>query len=247
MAKKSLKIKVVGTGGIGLCVLPSLCRYLNYSVDKFPDVQIGLIDGDVFEDRNRERQSFSQIGPKATMTAESYSKEFPRLTITDHPVYLDENNIFQHLREGDTVLVCVDNHKTRKLISDRAEELKNITIISGGNDLTDGNVLVHIRKNGKNITPPLASEFHPEIANPMDKHPGEVVAQGCQAQAPASPQLLFTNNLIAANMLAFLHNVIDEDNMKKITANPQHWHELCVDMESPKGPKAVVRERFVKN
>lgn len=244
--KKPLKIKVIGTGGIGLCVLPVLCRYLNYNAEKFPDVQIGLIDGDTFEEKNRERQEFSELGPKATMTAEEYKQKFPRLFITDHPVYVAEHNVIQLIRENDIVLMCVDNHKTRKLISDRAEELKNVTIVSGGNDLTDGNVLVHIRRNSKNVTPPLASTFHPEIQNPMDKHPGEVVeSQGCQVVVVSEPQLLFTNNLIAANMLAFLHNILDEKRFEKVVQAPEHWHELCVDMIGNKGPKAVVRERKV--
>jgi molybdopterin/thiamine biosynthesis adenylyltransferase len=244
IVKKPLKIKVVGTGGIGLCLLPVLCRYLNYSTEKFPDVQISLIDGDHFEERNRERQDFVEVGPKASMTAAKYKGEYPRLLIQDHPVYVADYNVIQLIREGDIVLLCVDNHNTRKLISDRAEELNNVIVISGGNDLTDGNVLVNIRRDGKNVTLPLTSGFHPEIANPTDKHPDDVVeAQGCQVVAVAEPQLLFMNNLIAANMLAFLYNVLEEKQFEKILSAPEHWHELLVDMKGNKGPKAVVRER----
>jgi len=246
-AKKPLKIKVIGTGGIGLCVLPTLARYLNYNGEKFPDVQLSLIDGDHFEERNRERQDFVEVGQKATMTAEKYRNEFPRLMFFDHPVYVADHNVIQLVREGDIVLLCVDNHKTRKLISERAEELNNVIVISGGNDLTDGNVLVHIRRDGKNVTPPLASAFHPEIADPKDKHPGEVEeAKGCQVVAVSEPQLLFTNNLIAANMLAFLHNVLDEQRFAKVQSAPEFWHEMCVDLQGHKGPKAVVRERAAK-
>ena len=39
VAKKPLKIKVIGTGGIGLCLLPSLCRYLNYNGETYPSVE----------------------------------------------------------------------------------------------------------------------------------------------------------------------------------------------------------------
>lgn len=247
VAKKPLKIKVIGAGGIGLCVLPILCRFLNYNVEKFPDVQLSLIDGDHFEERNRERQDFVEVGPKASMTAEKYRDEFPLLTIFDHPVYVADHNVIQLIREGDIVILCVDNHKTRKLISDRAEELKNVTIISGGNELTDGNILVHIRRDDKNITLPLASVFHQEIVNPKDKHPDEVEqAQGCAVVAVAAPQLLITNNLIAANMLVFLHNILDENRFTQILASPEFWHELFVDMQGRKGPSAVARERQPK-
>ena len=75
-AKKPLKVKVVGTGGIGLSLLPNLCRYLNYSGDKFPSVELSLIDGDHFEERNRERQEFVETGPKASMTAADCRRAF---------------------------------------------------------------------------------------------------------------------------------------------------------------------------
>lgn len=242
--KAPLKIKVIGTGGIGLCVLPTMCRYLNYNGDKFPDVQVSMIDGDQFEERNRERQDFVEVGPKATITAEKYRDEFPRITFFDHPVYVADHNVIQLIRENDIIMLCVDNHKTRKLISDRAEELNNVTVISGGNDLTDGNVLMHVRRNGENVTLPLASAYHPEIAEPTDKHPSEVEqVVGCQEIAVSEPQLLFTNNLVAANMLAFLHNILDENRFAKILGSPEFWHEQCIDLQGYKGPKAIVRER----
>lgn len=242
-----LKIKVVGTGGIGLCLLPTLCRWLAHSRVKFPDIQISLIDGDQFEEKNRERQSFNELGPKATTTANAYRTEFPGLLFFDHPTYIDDNNIIQLIRENDIVMVCVDNHKTRKLISDRAEELKNVTIINGGNDYTDGNVLMHIRRDNKNITPPLASSYHPEIAFPTDKHPGEVAeSQGCQVVAVSAPQLLIMNNMIAANMLAFLYNLLEDKQFAKIVKDPKNWHELLADLKSNKGPKAATRERILK-
>ena len=252
MAKKTvepvaispLKIKVIGTGGIGLCLLPSLCRYLNYNGETFPSVQISMIDGDSFEERNRGRQDFVENGPKATMTAIEYRSKFPRLTFWDHPVYVADHNVIQLIRENDVVMLCVDNHKTRKLISERAEELNNVTIVSGGNDWTDGNVLVHIRRDGKNLTPPLASKFHPEILNPTDENPADVEqkAEGCAVLAVASPQLLITNNYIAANMLAALYNVIDKEQYKKVLAAPQNFAEVYCDLAIM---KSIPRERKV--
>ena len=251
MAKKSadtkkppLKIKVIGTGGIGLCLLPVLCRYLNFSGEKHPSVEISLIDGDTFEERNRERQAFDQVGPKATVTAIEYRDKFPRLTFWDNPVYVADNNVIQLIRENDIVLLCVDNHKTRKLISERAEELKNVTVISGGNDWTDGNVLAHIRRDDKNLTPPLASKFHPEILNPTDKNPADVEqkAEGCNELAVSEPQLLITNNAIAATMLNVLFGFLDEKQYEKVLANPHLHAEFYVDISVV---KTISRERKV--
>lgn len=242
--KKPLKVKVVGTGGIGLCLLPTLCRYLNYNGEKYPSVEVSLIDGDSFEERNRERQDFVEVGPKASMTAVEYRGKFPRLMFWDHPVYIADHNIIQMVREHDVVLLCVDNHKTRKLISDRAEELNNVTVISGGNDWTDGNVLIHIRRDGKNLTPPLANKYHPEIVNPADKNPAEVEQKpdGCAEIAVAEPQLLITNNYIAANMLAAFFNVVDETQYEKVVAAPENYGELYCDLTTL---KAVPRPRKV--
>jgi molybdopterin/thiamine biosynthesis adenylyltransferase len=244
LTKKPLKIKVIGTGGIGLCLLPTLCRYLNYNGEKYPAVEISLIDGDSFEERNRERQDFVEVGPKASMTAAEYRGKFPRLMFWDHPVYVADNNVIQLIRENDIVLLCVDNHKTRKLISERAEELKNVTVISGGNDWTDGNVLVHIRRDEKNLTPPLANKYHPEIMNPTDKNPAEVEqkAEGCNELAVSEPQLLITNNYIAANMLAALFNLVDEKQYEKVLAAPHNYAELYCDLTVL---KTLPRERKV--
>ena len=146
------KVKVIGSGGIGLCLLPQLCRFLNYENKKFPEVEVSVIDGDTFEDKNRARQSFKNFGPKSTQTANDLREQFPRIVFYDHPVFVDEDNAVRFMRENDIILSCVDNHKTRKILHDRAMELKNITVISGGNDQVDGDVITHIRRDGIDIT-----------------------------------------------------------------------------------------------
>jgi molybdopterin/thiamine biosynthesis adenylyltransferase len=237
MAKKPpLKIKVIGTGGIGLCLLPTLARFLNYSEEKFPYVELSLVDGDEFEPKNLDRQKFEDFGPKASVTAEAYRKEFDRLTIYDHPVYVDDANIKQLIVENDIVLLCVDNHATRKLVSDRAEKLKNVTIISGGNDLTDGNVLTHIRRDGKNITLPIAS-FHQAIANPTDENPAYAnKAAGCAKIVASSPQVLIMNNYIGANMLAMFYTVVSDFDGKAgidvIKAKAEKYSDVYCDLKT---------------
>jgi hypothetical protein len=95
----------------------------------------------------------------------------------------------------------VDNHATRKLLSDRCTELDDVVLISGGNRFTDGNIQVHVRKDGQDITLPIAS-YKNEIANPTDKNPADVRREGgCEVERASSPQLLITNNVVAALML----------------------------------------------
>lgn len=242
MSKTS--VKVIGTGGIGLSLLPNLCRFLNYEVEKFPQVSVSLIDGDEFEEKNRSRQRFARAGKKATVTAEELRDEFPRIMFFDHPVYVDDVNAVRFLREGDIVLSCVDNHRTRKILSDRALELRDVTLINGGNDLTDGDVITHIRRGGVNITAPLACRHHhPAIANPTDIHPNEANQPGgCSRMAESAPQLVLMNNLVAANMLAMFYNITDPVVYSSVLANPAMYHQVYLDMRAC---KAVPRERKV--
>jgi molybdopterin/thiamine biosynthesis adenylyltransferase len=197
---KKLKVKVVGCGGVGLCVLNVLPRYLSYLKDH--EVELSLIDGDSFEENNRSRQGFSRRGNKAEVTAEQLRQEFTNLYCWTTAEYLTEENVFMLIRDGDVVFSCVDNHATRKLLSERCEQLENVVLISGGNEYEDGNIQVHIRKNGQNVTQPIANKYHPEIVNPQDRNPGDTTRQGgCDAQRESQPQLLITNNSVAALML----------------------------------------------
>lgn len=196
---KTRKIKVIGAGGIGGHLLEPLCRYLNYTDDY---VELTVYDGDRFEERNRERQRFSQCENKAQHTVELLKKDFPKLHIKAKEEYITDDNVITSIRNDDVVFLCVDNHATRKLVSDRCEELDDITLISGGNDYTDGNVILYMRKNGKDITKP-PTQLHPKIAEPQDKNPGELNDQermGCQQEAQTNPQLLFANLAIASAM-----------------------------------------------
>ena len=79
-----------------------------------------------------------------------------------------------------------------------------MVLISGGNDGleqglggTYGNVQVHVRQGGINLTAPL-TQFHPEIAPPQDVSPADA---SCRELAAAGvPQLSFTNLAVASAM-----------------------------------------------
>ena len=197
--KPTRKIKVIGSGGIGTHLIEPLARYLSYTEDY---CEVTVVDGDEFEERNRERQRFTECSNKAEGTVSWLKSIFPKIHFRSVKEYVTDDNIIMIIREGDTVFLCVDNHSTRKLASERCSELDNVVMISGGNGETDGDVLVYIRKNGKDFTQPLTSL--PEIAKPDDKNPGNFTdedRQGCQEEAEANPQLLFTNLDIASSML----------------------------------------------
>jgi molybdopterin/thiamine biosynthesis adenylyltransferase len=215
--KKNMRIRVVGAGGIGLCLLPPLCRFLSFGSGTFSfyNPEVWIADGDSYEPKNKSRQKFDRFGNKAESSATAFGKEFPQINVRPFPEYVTSENIESLIRENDFVFSCVDNHSTRLLLSNHCDKLRDVVLISGGNELTDGNVQVYIRQNGKDVTLPLDSKYHPEIANPPsgDENPGEIV--GCAGLAPSAPQLLITNNFIAALMLnafyAFLTQKMNYD------------------------------------
>lgn len=195
---REMNITVIGIGGIGTKLLYyTLPEFL---AGRFPEdlVRVTLVDGDAYEDRNRDRQHFHRIGNKADVAAEALAELFPKISFTAEPRYVTDENALLRVGEDDIIFLCVDNHATRRLVSKRCEELRNVVLISGGNDFTDGNIQVFVRKDGASMTAPLTT-YHPEIENPRDKRPDEA---GCAALAASgNAQITITNNDIAAAML----------------------------------------------
>lgn len=198
-----MRTVVIGLGGIGSNLLDGVCRLLSYSSLQDEERRVLFIDGDAYNDNNRRRQRFLNIGNKAIVSVQELKDGFPELSIEAKPHFVDEDNIFLMIREGDAVLLCVDNHATRKLVSDHVCQLQNVFMVSGGNTEFDGNIQIYTRCNGVELTPPL-TWLHPEIENPADHNPAEV---GCDERtASGQTQLLRVNATIAAFMLnAFGH------------------------------------------
>ena len=165
-----------------------------------------LVDGDEYEPKNYERQEFSQMGNKAEVKATELEIKFPEIRVDSYDAYINETNTAEVIKEGDVVFLCVDNHKSRNIISNYCKQLQDVTLISGGNDFTDGNVQIYVRRGGKDLTPDLAA-YHPEIANPADKLPDEL---SCEQLANADPQLYFVNLGVATLMCwAFYKTIVE--------------------------------------
>jgi hypothetical protein len=193
---------VIGVGGVGGIVLRMLVSYLRHR-DK-PCV-VYAIDGDAFEERNRDRQFFSRLGPKAEVLAEELSVDYgDGVTILPVPHYLTPQRARHLISDGDVVFCTPDNHATRRAVAARCGRLREIALFSGGNDGVEegktgacGNVQIHLRVDGRNVTNPITA-FHPEIAKPADRLPTQ---QGCGELAAGAPQLLFANLAVASGLL----------------------------------------------
>lgn len=201
------RVVVIGLGGIGSQLLPSLLHYL---VSRKFAGEIVLMDGDLYEEKNLNRQLVPDMGigmNKAEALAVSF-KHLP-VTISALPYYLDEINVELVIKENDLIVCGVDNHYTRRLIDERVQAMKNVSYISGGNDLTDGNSQVVRRRGGKSIDPPLCA-VHPEIAaalEPPDFTPG------CDAMVNAAPQIIVTNLMVASTMLNEMWAIMEDQEL----------------------------------
>jgi len=202
--KMTNNIKVIGLGGIGSIFIDKLSRYVSFGETSKTKFNITLVDGDHYENKNYERQEFIYLKNKAFSKMEDLNGKFNQDTISlAIDKYVNESNINTIINDGDTIFLCVDNHATRKLVSDYVKTLNNCILISGGNDYIDGNVQVYIRDDGKDITPSL-TEYHSEIDNPTDEHPEDM---SCEELSNSAPQLYFSNLTVATIMCWVLYSL----------------------------------------
>jgi len=197
-----LSIKIIGLGGVGSVLCEKISRFLNYATDI--EASLVLIDGDSYETKNYERQEFTQMGNKSEIKGGDLEDKFPNITLDYYPAYINQANIGEVIKTGDIIFLCVDNHKTRMITSKYCNLLDDVILISGGNELVDGNVQIYVRKGGKDLTPDLCA-YHPEIEIPGDRLPEEM---SCEELANSDPQLYFTNVWVATLMCGAFYNVV---------------------------------------
>lgn len=240
-------IKIIGLGGVGGIV----ARYGSLFLAPLTNgktARLVLIDGDTFEPSNATRMFFDDCGNKAIITLDDLQ---PRLAETGLALiaieeFITPGNIRRLIRNGDIVLLCVDNHATRKLVSDFCGLLDDVVLISGGNDGigegasgrfhngTYGNCQVYIRQWGEDRSPSL-TEYHAEIDEPDDDLPTET---DCVNMVVSTPQLLLANLQAASTILNALWLYL---------CGMSHYSELAFDIgEGLMKPLAIPKPRPAK-
>lgn len=198
------RIVLIGCGGIGSQLLPPLVRYLASRPE--PRGLLVLVDGDVFEPANLGRQVCSprDLGTNKAEALAPIARTagLGCQVIAEH---VDAASVGHIVREGDLVLLAVDNHPTRALVDRHLATLRDATLISGGNDETDGNVQLVRRRDGRSLDGHLV-EIHPEIGEEREE---EIRTPGCQVLATERPQLLVANLMVAAAMLNGIWAVLE--------------------------------------
>jgi adenylyltransferase/sulfurtransferase len=111
---KQARVLLVGAGGLGCPV----AQYLTAAGVG----TLGIIDGDVVEESNLQRQilfSPEHIGQnKAGVAASLLSQQNPHIRVVAYPVFLNQTNALSVLESYDLVVDGSDNFATRYLVND---------------------------------------------------------------------------------------------------------------------------------
>jgi hypothetical protein len=204
---------IIGAGGTGQQLIPSLMRMLQYHPHGTTD--IAVFDGDQFEDHNVARQ-INNTGSKADSMNVLLKEQLLAPVCVDQ--YMSRPRL-KRLCESDCenlrlVIAAVDNDATRKMCLDvLLESGGNFLFITPGNsDASDeekdirGNVLWFGCINGTEIGINPALLF-PNIERPSDGIPRK---GSCTEDAPSTPQLIAANALAAAYTLTVVQNFLDD-------------------------------------
>ena len=208
---------LVGAGGIGTWLAAGLVRLLEW---KFPNSALIIVDGDTYEEKNKERQDFTKLGNKAVVKATELVPQFPKTTIIPVAKWVVDDNFSgvadeespkikasDLIRENDVIFAVVDNFAARKILFDAAAKLNNVDVFTGGNDdALFGSIYHYQKRDGVEITAHPA-EFHPEYHNPPDKNPGELSCQQ-RSEIEGGTQLLATNMAVASFILGRVQKTI---------------------------------------
>lgn len=126
--KTTKKILAIGAGGIGNYFA------LGTAINNTP---ITMMDYDIFEEKNANRQIFCEPGIKKV---KAISKILKNVKAIDSKLDLNYLAHLKNKEQPDIIIGCLDNFKTRNLLSQYTKE-NNILYLDGGVGTTKGQVL----------------------------------------------------------------------------------------------------------
>jgi hypothetical protein len=218
------RVTVIGLGGIWSYFWKIGMRTLTYT--KGAPKKVDLVDGDQFSFSNLERQDMGEDDEsrmKAFVYNERIRREFPSIETQMIPEFVTSQNIGEIIKRRSIVLLMVDNHKTRKLISEfvreNARRLENMAVITAANDELTANVHLHLVLGGKELTLGM-DKCHPEIDHPQDKNPGELSCEE-RARLPGGGQTSNANMMAAALSHNYLWELLKSGNRSAEGIDPR--------------------------
>jgi sulfur-carrier protein adenylyltransferase/sulfurtransferase len=156
---KNAKVLVIGCGGLGSPVLLYLAAAGIGT--------IGLIDNDLIDDSNLQRQVLfdtASIGkPKVEAATARLHALNPYIHLIPHALYLNATNALAILADYDLIVDGSDNFETRYLVND-ACVLLGKPFVYGAIHRFEGQVAIFNYQNGPNYRDLFASPPPPELA-----------------------------------------------------------------------------------
>lgn len=219
--RDSLSMVLIGCGGTGSWLAPTVVRAARLVVEKFnKNVRVVFIDPDTVEARNCYRQNFAdfEVGQnKAESLARRYGLAWG-LDVLALPRAFDAglDDLLNEDRQtyyGLSILMgCVDNPGARAEIQRYMTEKTGYGAacwwLDCGNDRHSGQVLVggYNSKTDRTVFPipgycarlPLPSEQHPELLSAQPGEPEETAGLSCADLALRGAQGLAVNQQVAA-------------------------------------------------
>lgn len=227
-------IVIVGCGGTGSNLAPMLSRMLTN--EKFL-----LVDGDIVEKRNVERQTFQEFdvgSNKARALAKKLNSNFINEhffvdkyiessdeifeaidKVYDHKSYLQEH---WHNRDEIIICGCVDNNKTRLFLEELFFKIKrcNAYYIDSGNESNFGTVLVSDSKSKNEY---LRSQFV-DMSDAND-HP----TLNCHRRILSGDEQQYQINLDMALSIAKIVFAIKNDKEYPHAIKINGFERTCID------------------
>lgn len=211
-----MNICLVGAGGIG----SRMAGFMNAMMPA-EDV-LHVMDGDVFEEKNLERQIFGRdmIGQQKAVAMRKLHQRFIPV-----PVYLHYSS---QLDKYDMIVCVPDNNACRLLAINHCIENGKIGIIAG-NETTSANAYVvnmELIMEGERMNPLVR---YPEIATNPGTHAGS-----CAQASEDRPQTALANAAaacMAMNLLLYWRNIAKElprEILMEYAPVEMIWAESCI-------------------
>lgn len=190
--KPSLSALIVGAGGVASYMLPAL----NNSFD----LKGILMDADILEEHNLDRQIFSKahIGKRKAVSLRAHHKLNGLLPL---PEYIDEGFVLRNadgLKDIEIVIALVDNHPARRACIETAAALE-IPILMAGNEYETSQAMYYHPEFPVQLMP---QHRYPEILTSDEGSPIRCTGEALES----TPQLAIANQAAAglANFLIWL-------------------------------------------
>lgn len=206
---------IIGAGGTGGQLIPSLARLLAYH----PNADSGVIiaDGDEFEDHNQQRQICgpAQVGRNKAEVMAEFCRDIGLTTVAAMPTFISKPDLRRMLDRAACPLVVstVDNDATRAAVIEVLEQRTNswIHVTTGNADNSDGQARISSSTHWHGVIDGEPFGMSPallfdNIASPQDTIP---VHGSCAMQAPSAPQLISANALSSVMALLVVQNILD--------------------------------------